>query len=149
MLIAAISAETGQRRVFDKAAGIGLVDAVIASTASFGWPPILFQNEHYFDGGYYSSDNADLALGVERVMILALKRPPGVPFPALFPLEGAVNVLRKAGSVVEVIQPDERTAAEFEAAGGVMSPTISEAAVRAGRLQGRRVVDQRILEFWK
>jgi hypothetical protein len=38
-----------------------------------------FQGEHYFDGGYYSTDNADLAIGFDRVMILALKRPPEVP----------------------------------------------------------------------
>lgn len=43
-------------------------------------PPTLFQGEHYFDGGYYSGDNADLATGFDRVMILTLVRPPGVPF---------------------------------------------------------------------
>src|SRR6059058_4646944 len=83
VLIATLNAETGERRVFDRDSGIDLVDAVIATTASFGSPPVLFQGQHYFDGGYYSSDNADLAIGYDRVMVLALKRPPGVLFPSV------------------------------------------------------------------
>jgi hypothetical protein len=47
VLIVAVNAETGQRRAFDSDSGIDLVDAVIASTAFFGWPPTLFQGEHY------------------------------------------------------------------------------------------------------
>src|SRR4051812_40438701 len=75
VLIATVNAETGERRAFDRESGIDLVDAVIATTASLGAAPILFQGEHYLDGGYYCTDNADLATGFERVMILALKRP--------------------------------------------------------------------------
>ena len=63
VLIAAVGAESGERRVFDKHSGIDLADAVIATTASFGAPPLLFDGRHYIDGGYYSSDNADLATG--------------------------------------------------------------------------------------
>ena len=77
VLIVTVNADTGERRAFDRDSGIDLVDAVIASTASFGWPPTLFQGEHYIDGGFYSSDNADLAAGFDRVMILALKPTPG------------------------------------------------------------------------
>ncbi len=76
VLIVTVNAETGGRRAFDSDSGIDLVDAVIASTAFFGWPPTLFQGEHYIDGGFYSSDNADLATGFDRVMVLALKTPP-------------------------------------------------------------------------
>jgi hypothetical protein len=77
VLIATVNADTGERRAFGRDSGIHLVDAVIASTASFGTPPVLFQGEHYIDGGFYCTDNADLAIGFDRVMILALKRPPG------------------------------------------------------------------------
>ena len=81
-----------------------LVDAVIASTASFGWPPTLFQGEHYIDGGFYSTNNADLATGFGRVMILAMKPPPGVPIPSmsLVTLEETVKTLRDNGALVEV-----------------------------------------------
>jgi hypothetical protein len=41
------------------------------------WPPTLFQGEHYVDGGFYSSNNADLATRFDPVMVLALKLPPG------------------------------------------------------------------------
>ena len=76
VLIVAVNAETGERRAFDRNSGIDLVDAVIATTASFGWPPTLFQGQHYIDGGFYSSDNADLATGCDRVMVLGLQPPP-------------------------------------------------------------------------
>jgi NTE family protein len=148
-LIPAVNAETGERRAFDRDSGIDLVDAVIATTASFGSSPVLFQDEHYFDGGYYSSDNADLAIGCDRVMILALKRPPGVLFPSLVSLDEAVTTLRDNGALVEVVHPDEHTLAAFTAAGGVMNPSISAPAAYAGRVQGRSIVNERISAFWR
>ena len=150
VLIVTVNADTGERRAFDSDSGIDLVDAVIASTASFGWPPTLFQGEHYVDGGFYSSNNADLATGFDRVMILALKPPPGVPIPSmsLVSLDETVKTLQDSGTLVELIQPDENTLAALAAAGGVMNPAISEPAARAGRAQGRSVVNERISSFW-
>jgi NTE family protein len=147
--IATVNADTGERRVFDRHSGIDLVDAVIATTASFGSPPALFQGAHYFDGGYYSSDNADLATGCDRVLILALERPPGVPFPPLVSLEEGVKALHDDGALVEVIRPDEATRAALAAAGGVVHPGISAPAARAGRLQGRSIVNARLASFWQ
>ena len=151
VLIAAVNAETGERRAFDSNSGIDLVDAVIASTASFGWPPTLFQGEHYIDGGSYSTNNADLATGFDRVMILAMKPPPGVPIPSmsLVSLEETVKTLQDNGALVEVIHPDENTLAALAAAGGVMNPTISAPAASAGRVQGRSIVAERIASFWQ
>ena len=148
VLIATVNAETGERRAFDKDSGIDLVDAVIASTASFGWPLTLFQGEHYFDGGYYSSNNADLATGFDRVMIFSLKPPPGLPFTSLVPLDETVKTLEDNGALVEVILPDENTLAALAAAGGVMNPAISAPAARVGRVQGRSIVNERISSFW-
>jgi NTE family protein len=149
VLIVTVNAETGQRRAFDSDSGIDLVDAVIASTAFFGWPPTLFQGEHYIDGGFYSSDNADLATGFDRVMVLALKTPPNVPYKKLVSLAEGVKTLQDSGVLVEVIQPDENTSAALAAAGGVMNPGISAPAARAGRVQGRSLVNERILSFWQ
>jgi len=148
VLIATVNAETGERRAFDSDSGIDLVEAVIASTASLGWPPILFQGEHYIDGGYYSTNNADLATGFDRVMILALKRPPEIPSQSVVSLDESVKILQDNGAKVEVIQPDENTLAAFAAAGGVMNPAISAPAARAGRVQGRSIVNERISAFW-
>jgi NTE family protein len=149
VLIVTVNAETGERRAFDSDSGIDLVDAVIASTAFFGWPPTLFQGEHYIDGGFYSSDNADLATGFDRVMVLALKTPANVPYKKLVSLDEGVKTLQDSGVLVEVIQPDENTLAALAAAGGVMNPGISAPAARAGRVQGRSLVNERILSFWQ
>lgn len=148
VLIATINADTGERRAFDRDSGIDLVDAVIASTASLGAPPILFQGEHYIDGGFYCTDNADLALGFDRVMILALKRPPEIPSMSVSSLDETVKILRDSGASVEVIQPDEIALTALAAAGGVLNPGISAPAAQAGRLQGGRIVSERISSFW-
>jgi NTE family protein len=149
VLIATVNANTGERRAFDCDSGIDLVDAVIASTASFGAPPVLFQGEHYIDGGFYCTDNADLATGFDRVMILALKRPPEIPSMSVASLDETVKTLQDNGSQVEIIQPDETTLAAFAAAGGLLNPAISAPAARAGRLQGGRIVSERISSFWR
>src|SRR5678815_5045828 len=65
----ALNAETGVRRAFDRESGISLVDAVMATTASFGAAPVWFEGQPYIDGGYYSSDNADLAAECGRVPV--------------------------------------------------------------------------------
>jgi NTE family protein len=149
VLIATVNADTGERRAFDRDSGIDLVDAVIATTASLGAAPILFQGEHYIDGGFYSADNADLATGFERVMILALKRPPELPSMSVASLEDSVKTLQDNGSLVEVIQPDEITLEALAEAGGLLSPAISAPAARAGRSQGGRVVTERLSSFWQ
>ncbi|MGC2618406.1 MAG: patatin-like phospholipase family protein [Acidobacteriaceae bacterium] len=151
LLIAAVNVETGERRAFDRDSGIDLADAVIATTASFGWPPTLFQGHHYIDGGFYSTNNADLAIGYDRVMILALKPPPGIPIPSLslVTLDATVNTLQDSGALVEVIFADENTLAAFTAAGGVMSPAISAPAAMAGRVQGKSIVNERLSSFWQ
>jgi NTE family protein len=149
VLIATVNANTGERRAFHRDSGIHLADAVIASTASFGAPPVLFQGEHYIDGGFYCTDNADLATGFDRVIILALKRPPEIPSMSVASLDETVKTLQDNGSQVEVIQPDETTLAALAAAGGLLNPAISAPAARAGRLQGGRIVSERLWSFWR
>jgi NTE family protein len=138
LLIAAINAETGERRAFDRDSGIDLVDAVIAATASFGWPPVLFEGHHYIDGGFYSTDNADLAAGCDRVVILALRSP--VPRLSVVPIDATVETLRSGGAQVEVIHPDEDGQAVFDSLGSIMNPAVCAPMARAGREQGRRLV---------
>ncbi|MFZ0515479.1 MAG: hypothetical protein WAM20_00415, partial [Acidobacteriaceae bacterium] len=96
-------------------------------------------------------NNADLATGFDRVMILAMKPPPGVPIPSmsLVTLDETVKILQDNGALVEVIHPDENTLAELAAAGGVMNPAISAAAAMAGRVQGRSIVTERLWSFWQ
>ena len=62
----------GVHRVFDRTSGVSLVDAVAASCAVPGiWPPVTIQGARYVDGGVRSSDNADLASGFARVIVVS------------------------------------------------------------------------------
>jgi hypothetical protein len=85
--------------------------------------------------------------GFDRVMILALKRPPAIPSMSVATLDETVKTLRDNDAQVEVIQPDEITLAALAVAGGLLNPTISAPAARAGRSQGRRIVSERMLSF--
>ncbi len=147
VLIAALDAETGERRAFDRDSGIDVVDAIVATTAFFGSPPVFFEGHPFIDGGYYSSDNADLAIGYDRVLILALRAPPNAM--RLIPLEDGVAALRNAGAEVEIIHPDEETLAAIAPTGGQMNPASGKPAAIAGRLQGQRSVSERIASFWR
>lgn len=142
----ALNAETGIRRAFDRASGIDLVDAVMATTASFGAAPVWFEGQPYIDGGYYSSDNADLAAGCGRVLVLALKAPPWAM--RLVSVEDGIAELRASGAEVELIQPDEEAMEAIAAAGSPMNPAVFEPVTRAGRAQGLRVVAQRGRAGW-
>ena len=116
LVIVAVNAETGERRAFDRNTGIELVDTVMATTAFWGWPPALFEGCHYIDGGFYSSDNADLASGFDQVLILAL-RPP-VTSLCVASLDEAVESLRAGGAQVEVVHPDGDCLEAFASIGG-------------------------------
>ena len=70
MLITAVDAQTGEPVVFDRHSGVDLTDAVAASCAS--GPPYRIGDGRYIDGGYRSNaENADLAAGYERVLVLS------------------------------------------------------------------------------
>jgi hypothetical protein len=50
-------------------------------------PAITIEGRRHMDGGVYSTDNADLAMGFERVLILTLK--PGNPPTCIVSLDAA------------------------------------------------------------
>src|SRR3954453_10359330 len=70
VLIVAVDAHTGEPVVFDRHSGVDLVDAVAASCANgFAYG---IGDSRYIDGGYRrSSENADLAAGYGRVLVLS------------------------------------------------------------------------------
>ncbi len=132
----AVNVESGERRAFDRHSGVELVDAVMATTAFFGSPPVLFEGHHYIDGGFYSSDNVDLAAGFDQVIVFAL-RPPR-QFLGLASLDEGVERLSSTGSRVEVVYPD-RACLEALAAGGPMNPAVRAPVAKVGRAQGQRL----------
>jgi NTE family protein len=133
--IVAVDAETGDMRIFERESGVSLIDAVAASCAVPGiWPPVTIDGRRYIDGGVRSSDNADLAAGCGRIVVIS---PLGYysPLPSPLPLREVVGRLRADGSAVTVITPDEASATAMGA--NPLDPATRRPAANAGRAQGR------------
>jgi NTE family protein len=131
----AVDAESGAVRVFDRESGVSLIDAMAASCAVPGvWPPVTIGARRYVNGGVRSSDNADLAIGAARVVIVS---PLGwdSPLPSLFPLRSVVSQLRADGTEVTVLAPDAASAAAIGP--NPLDPATRTPAAEAGRAQGR------------
>ena len=144
MLITAVDAHTGQPVVFDRHSGIDLADAIAASTSS--GPPYSIGGNRYIDGGYRRNENADLAAGYERVLVLS---PFGGrtrhPLKWGMHLAAQVDELRARGSRVETIFPDSNSEHMFGA--NAMDLSLRPPAARAGYNQGRALAEQ-LTEFW-
>ena len=136
--IVAVNVETGERRAFDRSSGASLVDVMLATTASFGAPPVPIDGALYFDGGYHSSNNADLAVGFDEVIVLSLRAPPGAL--ALVPLAECVAALEASGANVTVLQPDEASE-EAITSGSPGNPALRAPTAKAAFEQGRRLAD--------
>jgi NTE family protein len=148
VLITAVDARTGEPVVFDRHSGVDLADAVAASTSSgFGVPPCRIGGDRYIDGGYRRNENADLAAGYGRVLVLSpfggrSRHPPEWGMQ----LAAQVDELRAAGSSVETIFPDESSRSAFGAS--MMDPSTRPPAARAGYDQGRTLAG-RLTRFWR
>jgi NTE family protein len=148
LLIPAVNARTGEPVVFDRHSGVDLVDAVAASTSNgFGIPPYGIGANRYINGGYRRNENADLAAGYARVLVLS---PFGgrSRYPLAWGMDLATQVdeLRARGSAVELIFPDSD--AEHMFGVNAMDQSLRPAAARAGYDQGRALVAQ-LTEFWR
>src|SRR3984885_14714119 len=110
MLIVAVDAHTGEPVVFDRDSGVDLVDAVTASCAGPGAPPHSIGGNRYIDGGYRSNENADLAAGYGRVLVLSpLGGRSRTPLEWGMHLAVQADELRAYGSRVETIVPDSNS----------------------------------------
>ena len=148
MLIVVVDAHSGEPVVFDRNSGVALVDAVAASCANgFGVPPLSIGDNRYIDGGYRSAENADLAAGYGRVLVLS-------PFGgrSRAPLEWGIHLgaqvddLRAGGSRVETIFPDSNSREAFGV--NMMDLSARRPSARAGYNQGR-VLAAPLAEFWR
>jgi NTE family protein len=145
MLLTAVDAHTGEPVVFDRHSGVELVDAVAASGSS--GLPYGIGDSRYIDGGYRRNENADLAAGCARVLVLS---PFGGrsrhPLHWGMQLEAQVDELRARGSMVETIFPDN---AALDAFGdNMMDPSTRPPAARAGHDHGRELAEQ-LSELWR
>ncbi|MCS5718845.1 patatin-like phospholipase family protein [Herbiconiux sp. CPCC 205763] len=145
MQITAVDAHSGEPVVFDRSSGVELVDAVAASCA--GGFAYRIGGGRYIDGGYRrSSENADLAAGYGRVLVLS---PLGgrtlLPLDWGMQLAVQVDELRAGGSQVETVLPDGASLEAFGA--GMMDLSTRPAAAHAGFAQGRTIAP-RLVAFW-
>ena len=144
LLITAVDARTGEPVVFDRHSGVELVDAVAASTSS-GLPYAIGENR-YLDGGYRRNENADLAAGFGRVLVLSpLGGRTRHPLEWGTHLAAQADELRAAGSRVETVLPDTSSRNAF--GDNLMDLSTRLPAARAGYTQGGSLAGQ-LAEFW-
>jgi len=142
LLVTAVDALSGEFVTFDRDSGVSLVDAVAASCAVPGvWPPATVNGRRYVDGGMRSPVNADLAVGHERVVVLA---PVTASFPGSTRVAAQIAALRKAATVV-LVTPDRLTAKAIGR--NMLDPARRAPAARAGRRQANDVASQ-IAAVW-
>jgi NTE family protein len=137
LLITSVDAETGESRVFDRDSGVPLADAVAASCAvPLVWPAITIGGRRYMDGGVRSIANADLAVGCDRVVVLA---PVTV---ALRPSGRISKQLASLGPGVKsvVISPDAE--ARKAIGNNTLDPARRGGSARAGRAQAAAVAHE-------
>jgi NTE family protein len=142
LLVVAVDAHTGEPVVLDRHSGVDLVDAVAASSAN-GY---TVGARTYLNGGYRRNENADLAAGCGRVLVLS---PFGGrsrhPVDWGMQLAAQVDELRAGGSRVETVFPDGSVRDLFDA--GALDPATRAPAARAGHLQGTALAG-RLRAFW-
>jgi NTE family protein len=144
LLITAVDATSGEGVVFDRHSGVDLVDAVAASTSS--GPAYGIGDRRYIDGGYRRNENADLAAGYERVLVLSpFSGRTRHPLDWGMQLATQVDELRAGGSRVETVFPDLSFERVFGA--NAMDPSLRAPAARAGQDQGRALAEQ-LTELW-
>lgn len=144
MLLTAVNADTGESTVFDRHSGVSLADAVAASCSSgFAY---RIGRYRYIDGGYRRNENADLAAGHARALVLS-------PFggrsrhPQAWGMDLAtqLNELRAGGSSVETIIPDANSLDAFGE--NMMDLSRRPLAAEAGYNQGQGAAG-RLAGFW-
>ena len=150
VLIVAVDAHTGEPVVFDRHSGVELADAVAASCANgFGVPPYTIGERRYIDGGYRANENADLAAGYARVLVLSpLGGRSRHPLDWGTHLAAQADELRARGSRVETIFPDSNSQNALGVGVNMMDPSTRPPAARAGYDQGRALAEQ-LTEFWR
>src|SRR6202034_4523072 len=147
MLIVAVDAHTGEPVVFDRNSGVDLADAVTASCAGPGASPHSIGGARYIDGGYRSPENADLAAGYGRVLVLSpLGGRTRAPLDWGMHLAAQADELRAHGSRVETVFPDSNSRNAF--GDNLTDPSTRPPAARAGYNQGRALAEQ-LTEFWR
>jgi NTE family protein len=135
--VVAVDTESGESRVFTRADGVPLVDAVAASCAvPISTAPITIEGRRYMDGGMRSTLNLDLAPGDGPVIALAPSTASIGPWARISKQRAALG----ADRAIEILQPDA-TSKRIRGT-DVMNRSVVPALVAAAREQGRREADR-------
>jgi NTE family protein len=142
----AVDTADGSFVVWNRESSVSLARAVGSSCSVPGiFPPVTIRGRRYMDGGMRSATNADMAKGNDLVFVVALSFGAGAgpnPMAEAFRkrLDGELDILRNAGSRVELIVPD---AASLEAFGlNMMDYRRRPAAASAGLTRGRAIANE-------
>lgn len=133
----AVDCRSGEGRLFDRASGVELVDAVAASCAvPCIWPPVAIGTSLYMDGGVRSMDNLDLAAGAQRVLLIS----PGAG--SAFTLGGTSMEAQRAvlglgDDAFHLIAPDAASRTAFGS--DPLDPATRGPSAEAGRAQGHAI----------
>lgn len=143
LMITAVRADTGEAVAFTKDSGVPLARAVAASCAvPLVYPPVTIHGHRYVDGGIRTVTNADMAVGCDRVVVIA---------PIAFAVRKSQRPraqLARLGPHVRstCVVPDEQS---LEAMGrNLLDPSTADDARRAGVAQGVTVA-ARVADVWQ
>lgn len=144
VLMTAVDARTGEGVALGRDGGVEIVDAVAASCSS--GLPYRIGDDLFIDGGYRRNENADLAAGCERVLVLSpLSGRTLQPLEWRFQLSAQVEELIASGSRVETILPPNDSEHLFGA--NAMNLALRPEAARVGHEQGTRLAES-LAELW-
>lgn len=146
LILTAVDTSTGGPVLLDRDSEVDLVDAVAASCA--GGFAYAVGDRRLMDGGYRTNaDNADLAEGYARVLVLSpLSGQTRIPASWGMHLADHVARLRADGSEVLTVFPDDAARTAF--GDNLMNPASRPPAARAGYAQGQALADE-VGVFWR
>lgn len=146
LMITAINVDKAERVALTTNSNVDIHTAMAASGSLPGvWPTTTINGVKHFDGGCHSMENADLAKGAKKVLILATNLPVTTPYK----LKDAIQELEQSGSEVILITPSDEVLAKLNELGGnTVDPSIRPDMFELGTIQGHSDAN-RIKEFWK
>jgi len=137
-----VDAEDGGVRILTHDSGASLPQAVAASCSLPGLSlPIAIAGRRYFDGGFASTANADLATGYDEVLVISFRAagPTGDRMEAR--LQPQLARLRDSGARVRAILPDAACLALLATMDVRRRPDIARGAIMQGRAEAARLRD--------
>ena len=133
LMITAINARKAERVALTSDSQVNLHRAMASSGSLPGvWPATTIEGDKHFDGGCHSMENADLAKGAKKVLILATNLPISTPYK----LEDAIKELEESGAKVKLITPSKAVFDKLNELGGnTVDPSIRPDIFKAEKLK--------------